>query len=237
MSGGGLFALYKLHLIDAALYEMKQRAAALDLGKAEAAKIKELEADPDGVLATARSLSAELKDLELEQKSFDDKLKKLDADLYGGSIVNPREVENIEKEKSHIRERRDNNDARILELWEEVPVAKEKAASIEGQIAALRQTIAKKQTKAKADHEALQSAYRAKAAERPAALKGVPAPLLAAYDKLREKLGVGMAMVTDDHRCEACGMHVPEKAFEHIIEDRVEQCENCRRILFRLQQG
>lgn len=237
MAGTGLFALYKLHLIDAALYELKQHAAVLDIGRSETARIKQLESDPEGVLSASRTLSAELKDLELEQKTYDDKLKKLDSDLYGGKVVNPREVANIEKEKENIHELRAKNDERILELWDLVPPAKEAAKSIEDQISSLKSAVAKKQVAAKAEHEQMQIRYKATAAKRPELVKAVPVPLLSIYDKLREKLGVGMAMVTNDHRCGACGMHVPEKAFTMIIEDKVTQCENCRRILFRLDQG
>jgi predicted nucleic acid-binding Zn-ribbon protein len=235
MAGTGLLALYKLHLVDSALNDIKQHAGALDLGKAEAAKIKELEADPEGTLTESRKLSVELKDLELEQKSLDDKLKKLDSDLYSGKIVNPREVANIEKEKANIHELRGKIDGRILELWDLVPPAKERASDIEGKISALKETIAKKQAAAKSEHERMQAEFKAKASLRPALTKNVPPLLLTQYEKLREKLGVGMALVTNEHRCSVCGMHVPEKAFAFIIEDKVMQCENCRRILFRLE--
>jgi len=237
MAGSGLFALYKLHLIDSALYEMRQRSQALDLGRGEAEKIRELELDPEGVLVESRKLSVELKDLELEQKSLEDKIKKLDGDLYGGKIINPREIAAIEKDKGLVMEHRSKNDERILELWEILPPAKEIASHLEGEISKLKEMIAKKQAAAKIEHEKLQQAFKLKAAERPAALKDVPPALLEQYEKLRAKLDVGMAMVTDDHRCGSCGMHVPPKAFEFIIEDRVIQCENCRRILFRLQQS
>ncbi|MBS1723604.1 MAG: hypothetical protein JSS66_11690 [Armatimonadetes bacterium] len=237
MAETGLFALYKLHLIDSALYEMKTRAASLDVGRGEAEEIKKLEADPEGTLAASRALSSELKDLELEQKSLEDKLKKLDSDLYGGKVVNPREVENIELEKTHVKDHISRNDARILELWELVPPAKEKASGLEGQISQLKGEIVKKQTAAKEEHARLQAAYKAEAAKRPAALKAVPEPLLTLYEKLREKLGVGMAMVTDAHRCDTCGLPVAEKPFDAVVHDKVVQCEGCRRILFRLQQG
>lgn len=237
MADTGLFALYKLHLVDSSLYEMKQHAAALDVGRAEAAKVRELEADPEGLLTHARQLSAELKDLELQQKGFEDKVKKLDADLFSGKITNPREIAAIEKDKGLVNEQRAKVDARILELWELVPPAKEAAAEIEASISALKETIAKKQVAARAEHEHLQASYKAKAAERAPAAAKVPKPLLDVYEKLRAKLDVGMALVTNDNRCESCGMLVPTKALEHIREDKVTQCEQCRRILFKLQQG
>lgn len=237
MAGNGLFSLYKLHLVDAALYEMKQRAASLDVGKAELARIKEIETDPDGVLGTARALAVELKDHELQQKSLEDKIKKIDSDIYGGKIVNSKEISSLEKERGQVSEQRNKVDSRIMEIWDELPIVQEPAKAHESEIASLNQTIAKKRVAAKAEHEKLQVAYKEKAKLRPAALADVPKALLDQYEKLRAKLDVGMALVTDEHRCASCGMHIPERAFEFIIEDRVTQCENCRRILFRLQQS
>ncbi|MBL8066258.1 MAG: hypothetical protein JNM34_10430, partial [Chthonomonadaceae bacterium] len=157
--------------------------------------------------------------------------------IYGGKVVNQREIAALEKDKSVALDKRAENDARILELWEEIPVAKVVAHTVLEDISKLKLAIAEKQRSAKAEHERLQSDFKAWAAKRPSAFKAVPARLVEQYEKLRVKLDVGMAMVTTDHRCGSCGMHVPEKAFEHISEDRVVQCENCRRILFRLQQG
>ncbi|MBS1715420.1 MAG: hypothetical protein JST30_13910 [Armatimonadetes bacterium] len=237
MADGGLFALYKLHLIDSALYEFQQRAKALDVGRDEAAQIKEIESDPDGVLGTARKLSAEMKDAELEQKGLADKVKKFESDLYGGKVVNPREVENLEKEIASLKERSGKIDDRLLELYEEVPPAKAKAEEAERRISALRGTIAEKQSAAKEEHVRLQEAYKREAAKRATAKAAVPGPLFSLYERIREKSDVGMAMVSDDHRCEACGMPVSEKFFDALVHDKVMQCENCRRILFRLQQG
>lgn len=236
MAESGLFALYKLHLVDSALYEIKQHAAALDVGRGEAAEIKELELDPEGVLTESRKLSGELKDLELQQGTLDDKVKKLDADLYSGKVVNPREIAAIEKDKSLILQQRSKIDARILELWELLPPAREIASDLEGKITKLKDQIAEKQGLAKKEHEKLQADFKAKAAERAPAAKLVPKLLLDQYEKLRSKLDVGMAMVSHDKRCVACGMHVPPKAIVYINEDKVVQCENCRRILFKLQQ-
>lgn len=236
MADSGLFALYKLHLVDSALNDMKQRAAALDMGKAEAAQIKELELDPEGHLTESRKLSAELKDLELEQKSFDDKIKKLDSDLYGGKIVNPKEVQNIEKERKNIVSLRNSHDMRILELWEILPPLKELAAHLEKQISALKTKITEKQNLAKAEHEQIQSAYTAKSKERSPLVKAVPPLLLSQYEKLREKLGVGMVLITNEQRCSVCGMQVSARITAFVVEDKILQCEGCRRILFKLQQ-
>src|SRR5688500_809412 len=114
MAEGDLRKLWKLHLIDTAILEIRARAAALDPGKRIQAQIdalaKELEASP------AKTLGAELSDLELQQKGIASKIAKIEKDLYGGKIVNPREVENLQKEIEALRRQRAGLDERILEL-------------------------------------------------------------------------------------------------------------------------
>ena len=98
MASAELQRLWKLSQIDSGLVEIRHKAAALDPGKKVTAELEELKKQDAEIGGHARKLSADLADLELAQKGIDDKLKKIDKELYGGKIVNPREVENFEKE-------------------------------------------------------------------------------------------------------------------------------------------
>src|SRR5689334_9375648 len=129
MPSSELRRLYKLHLVDQALLEIRKRAAALDPGKKTAAEIQALQKELDE--GPAKRLHSELTDLELKQKGFQDKIAKFEKDLYGGKIVNPREVEAIQKEIGILKRQRGELDERILEIWEELPPAKEKAEKAE----------------------------------------------------------------------------------------------------------
>src|SRR5690348_7343349 len=92
--------LWKLHLIDLSLLEIRKRAAALDPGRKMQGELAALNAVYEAKTAHVKTLSGEQTDLELQQKSIDEKLKKIDKDLYGGKVVNPREVEALQKEIS-----------------------------------------------------------------------------------------------------------------------------------------
>src|SRR5947209_4308261 len=98
MSETDLRNLWKLHLVDYQLLEIRKRAAALDPGKRLMAEIAALNMQLEAKAAHLKTLHGEQTDVELQQKSLDDKLKKIDKELYGGKIVNPREVEAFQKE-------------------------------------------------------------------------------------------------------------------------------------------
>ncbi|OJU65262.1 MAG: hypothetical protein BGO01_15460 [Armatimonadetes bacterium 55-13] len=233
MASAELRRLWKLHLIDVAIYEIRARAASLDPGKKILAEIEALKKTLEDKGGRAKTLSAELQDLELQQKSADDKIAKIDKELYSGKVVNPREVENYEKELESLRKNRGSHDERILELWELVPPAKAEAEKIEKALEAKRAELAEHQKKAVALKNQLESSFKQRMAERPAAAKEVDANLLAKYEAIRKKLdGVGMAEVIKRSQCGACGTLLPERTLQACLDDKVVTCESCHRILY-----
>ncbi|MCW5936554.1 MAG: hypothetical protein KIT11_04525 [Fimbriimonadaceae bacterium] len=236
MADTGLFALYKLHQVDAALFEVRQRAANLDVGKEEAEQMRALQQEGASVIDEAKRLHTEQLDLELQQKSLSDKVARLNKDLFGGSVVSSKEAEAIEKEIESVKKHISDIDDRLLELYEKIPIAQEAAKEYTDRIDAIRIEAMGKQTTAKARHEEFQAQYKSIVAKRAKLAKAVPPDLLFSYERLRDKLGTGMSTITLLKECAACGMHVPERALEMVALDRVVHCEQCKRILFQLQQ-
>lgn len=236
MADSGLFALYQLHKVDSALHELRQKAATLDVGREAQRQMQEVARQGQPAMSEAKSLSSELKDLELLQKSLADKSERLNKELYGGSVVNAKEADAIQKEIASIKAQVSRNDDRIMELYELVPASQERAKVFEDRIRELRAVVEERVSAIKSDHEALQTEYQKVGSGRSKLVAQVPASLMSLYDRLREKLGTGMSLITNEQRCSACGVHVAEKSFDQVLHDRVVQCEQCRRILFRLQQ-
>ena len=123
-------ALHNLHLLDVAIVEIRRRAAALDPGKAIQAEINKLQAQYDEVGGQYKALHGEQADLELHQKAIDNKVAQIEKELYGGKVVNSREVENLNKDIAAHKKRRSDLDERLFELLELVPPAKEAADAI-----------------------------------------------------------------------------------------------------------
>ncbi len=233
MSELDLRKLHQLHLIDLAIHEIKKRAAALDPGRAIQAHIDRLQAELDDKGGVAKALSQELKDLELKQKGIDDKLKKIDAELYSGKVVSSREIESLEKEVVILKRQRGEIDERLLELWELVPPAKTLAETIEKAIAAKKVELGEFQKQVMVAKSQLEAEFKAKSAQRPVAAKEVPPLLLSRYDAIRQKAaGVGMADIDRNGYCGMCGTHLPEKLIESARVGRVALCESCHRILY-----
>ncbi|MFY9233685.1 MAG: C4-type zinc ribbon domain-containing protein [Fimbriimonadaceae bacterium] len=234
MPAGDLLKLWKLHQIDAAILEIRGKAAALDPGRAIQAQLDALAGELAIKGGEAKALSGELTDLELHQKQLADKISKIEKDLYGGKVVNPREVENLQKEIDSLRRQRAADDGRILELWELVPPAKAASEAIEKSIASKQADLAAHQKKVMAVKQQLEAEFKQQSAARPAAAAEVPRPLLDRYDSIRQKnAGTGMARInTKTSTCGICGMKLPTKTIESAKEDRLVTCESCHRILY-----
>ncbi|HSI72050.1 MAG TPA: C4-type zinc ribbon domain-containing protein [Fimbriimonas sp.] len=234
MASPEISRLWKLAQVDRALAEIRVRAAALDVGQKIQAEITAIEKEEAEVGGTARSLRSELADLELQQKSIDDKIKRIDKELYGGKIVNPREVENFEKEIAGLKKQRGKADERILELWELLPPAEAAASGVQKRLEDKKQQLAERRKKAVQEKGMLEADYKKYTALRPELAEAVKNPtLLARYDSLRQRhSGLGMAEVTRKQSCGVCGTNLPERTIQMLKDDKLVTCESCHRILY-----
>src|ERR687886_568955 len=65
---------------------------------------------------TLHRLTAEQKDNELKEEAIETKRKNYQQRLYQGSVTNPKELSNIEREIEALGRQRSDLDGRILEL-------------------------------------------------------------------------------------------------------------------------
>ena len=233
MASADLQRLWKLAQIDNGLVQIRLKAATLDVGKRIMAEIAELQKQEVEIGGRAKKLSGELTDLEIAQKGIDDKLKRIDKELYGGKIVSSREVENLEKEVAALKRQRDANDEKILALWEIVPPAKEAAAKLEAKIAEKQKQLIDRRKAALTEKATLEADFARLTKARPDATKGISPGLMNRYDGIRNRMdGVGMAEVTRKKTCSVCGTVIPERAVQSLIEDKVVTCESCHRMFY-----
>lgn len=231
MASSDIRRLWKLHLVDAALADIRAKAASLDVGKRVQAEIDGLKAKLDAT--GVKSLTTEQQDLELQQKTIDDKVAKFEKELYGGKVVNPREVENFEKEISMLKKQKEALDERLLQIWDKLPPLKSEADKIEKGIEERKSALLAVQKKAVELKAKLESDFKTKSAERPLLAKDQNPTLLAKYETIRKNHGgIGMAEVIKRRQCGACGTLLPERTLQACLDDRTVSCESCHRILY-----
>lgn len=224
--------LWELGKIDRALLQIRQRLANLDIGGKIAAEIQVLKAKDAEIGGEAKALHAEQRDIELRQKSLQDKIAKIDKELYTHKIMSAREVENLEKEKGALRRQIERDDERLLELFDIVPPAQEAAKKTAAAIEQAEVRLTERQERAKQEKVLLEQEFARLTALRPEKAKIVPAPMLARYDMVRQKSnGIGMVEVLGTS-CGGCGTNLPERTLQALREDKLATCEACHRLLY-----
>lgn len=228
-----LAKLYKLHQVDAAIVEIRKRAAALDPGRELIARIAAITKDHEAKQAEAHRISAEVSDTELSQKALEDKIKKFDKELYGGSVVNPKEVEAIQKEIVFLKKQRSDLDEKLLGLWDLLPTAQkaeEQSRELLDRANAALMLHQKEVMKVKTE---LESEFKKQNALLPELVKNVDSALLKQYNSIKERAGgIGMSEITPKGTCGKCGTVLPERVLVAVKEDKLTICESCHRILF-----
>ncbi|MFN3728990.1 MAG: zinc ribbon domain-containing protein [Fimbriimonadaceae bacterium] len=232
MTSEDLRRLWKLHLLDAAIFDLKAQAAGLDPGRAINARLKAQSDERDHLAAEYHRLHGEQTDLELRIKGLQDKFAKLDRTLYGGTVVNPKEVETYKAEMESIKAQEAEATNRVLELMDQTPTAKAAMEAAEARVKSLRSELAEHQKQIKETHAELEREFHARRAQRAAVAAEIPANALNPYETIRKKHG-GIAMAEAvGATCGACGMNLPTKTVEMVKERRYVSCQACGRILY-----
>ncbi len=233
MASDDLRRLWNLAQIDNALNEIRKKAANLDVGQRIQKELDLLNTDFSEKNKVSTALSSELKDLELKQKTFEDKISKSDKTLYGGQVVNPREVEALKAEIESLKKQRDASDERILELYELVPPAKKLADAAEAKVAVKKKELSERRQVAIKEKEQLEKSYKEYATARPEKAKIVSPTLLARYEAIAKGHGgIGMVQALKTGHCGGCGMHLAERTMQMLKDEKTITCEACHRILY-----
>jgi predicted nucleic acid-binding Zn-ribbon protein len=180
-------------------------------------------------------------ELAKQQKRVDDEVELLkekrqgfDQKLYGGTVTNPRELQDLQEEI-------DSLGRRISQLEDEELAIMEQVEPVEAELVALS-TTAEQRATVLADAEVrltdaraeLAAALEAEGAVRDEAARPVPADLLGEYEQLRAgRGGIGVAKLTGA-QCGGC--HLTLSAMEaarlrKLPDGEFGHCEECGRIL------
>jgi predicted nucleic acid-binding Zn-ribbon protein len=161
------------------------------------------------------------------------KLREAEGKLYGGSLHNPKELQDLQRDTEALRRHLATLNDRLLEamlVQEEsektVATAKVEAELREAERRAATASLVEERTKLEADVER-------HALEREPMLAGVPAEDLALYARLRQSSGgVAVAAVVDG-ACGVCGLVLSASGAQEVRSAAAPlRCRQCGRVLY-----
>ena len=201
-------------------------AAAAALADAEAAVAAET-ATRDDLARQQKRVDDEVETLKAKRQGFDQK-------LYGGTVSNPRELQDLQEEIDSLSRRISQLEDEELEIMEQVEPVEASLVELTATAEQRRTVLADAEVRLIAAEAELAAEIDAETAVRTEAAAPVPAELLGEYEKLRSgRGGVGVARLTGT-QCGGC--HLTLSAVEvatmrKLPDGEFGHCEECGRIL------
>jgi hypothetical protein len=228
-SAADLFALQEIDLRRdarrAVIADIESRLEETDELRAARQAVEDAQDDLKGLQRLQRNLDARLADL-------DARLKPLETRMYDGSVRNPKELTDMQKELDHFKKQRSKLDDEGLELIEAVD---ETAKLLARQRETLRRTEANWQQEQRELIErksVAESEYATLEGQRGSQTAEMDRGMLGLYETLRvSKAGRAVALVVRG-QCQGCHITLPTHLVQRLRGGGVlVQCPNCERIL------
>jgi uncharacterized protein len=213
----------------------------------EIAEITTLQGKRTDVENLARDARIVVDDLTTEQQKVDADVEAVrarrtrDRDrMDQGLVTNPKDLERMQHELESLERRISSLEDDELEVMEKLEEAQAELAKLEGMVAEADEQMAELATTRDEKLTGLDDELAKVTADRGPAVDGLPADLLALYDRLREqKGGVGAAELRA-RQCGGCRLTLDAAELGRIRglpADEVVRCEECQRILVRTSES
>jgi len=224
--------LFQLQQIDTQLDQSRGRLGEIDAALSDNTVVRKATArlkKADDTLTKARLA---LKRAEQEVQAQQDKIEKNQKALYGGSVRNPKELEDLQMESGALQRYLSVLEDRQLEAMIAFEEAQGDQQEAESTLAQVKKEVAAQNTDLSAEQEVLLAEVAQLEGQRNTALQDIAPDLLATYEKLRKKrFGVAVTGLRDGS-CGACGsVLTAAQAQEARSPSKVTHCDTCGRIL------
>jgi predicted nucleic acid-binding Zn-ribbon protein len=159
--------------------------------------------------------------------------------IDAGQVTNPKDLERLQAELANIDRRISVLEDEELEVMEQLETASAEAAEYDAKIAAIDEQIATLTTQRAERAAGAEQELADVAAERGPATEGMPADLMALYDRLREQHGIGAGELRA-RQCGGCRLTVEPAELARIRaaqSNEVVRHEECGVILVRTAES
>lgn len=224
--------LYQLQQIDSQIDQMSARLAEIEQLLAENTNLRKAAALAQK--AQEHFKAAQKSQAQAEQKVSEQRIKieQSEATLYGGSIHNPKELQNLQKEVAALKRFLETLEERQIETMLTTDEAQQKNQEAQKILHKYRLQAERQQASLKGERAHLRQQTAQLHAQREAALPAIAAEDIALYERVRQqRSGVAVARVKDQ-ACGACGatltaaLHQAARSPSQIVF-----CDSCGRIL------
>ena len=232
------------------MQELDARAAQLRHQRANLPEISEIatlqgkRTDVENLARDARivvaDLSEEQRKVDVDVEAVKTRRKRDRERMDQGLVTNPKDLERMQHELESLERRIASLEDDEIEVMERLEDAQAELAKLEGMVAEADEQIAALTVTRDERLAAIDEQLAEVEAKRGPAVDGLPADLLALYDRLREQKGGLGAAALRARECGGCRLALDPAELGRIRAlpvDEVVRCEECQRILVRTPES
>jgi predicted nucleic acid-binding Zn-ribbon protein len=174
-------------------------------------------------------------DVEAVRNRVDRDQKRLDS----GQVSSPKDLASLQSEIVSLRRRQADLEEIVLEIMERRETADTLVTTLKSDRDKVTATLRAAEDRRDAAFGEIDKEQAEIQGRRSSVVEDIPADLLALYEKLREQMGIGAAMLHGG-RCLGCRTSLSIAELNRIraaVPDEVVRCEECRRILVRTAES
>ncbi len=225
--------LYNLQEIDRGIVRAHERISEVE------AKLEDDAAVQKGTRVVEQA-EANLNDVRTEHSSADHavqsqraKIKQNEEALYGGSVTNPKELEDLQMEQESLKRYLVTLEDRLLEAMMELDEAEAAYENADAELDLIKVQSAAENADLVSEKETLEADIERLHNEREAILGNISDEDLERYEKFQERFdGVAIAEVSGGN-CSICGVDLSRSKLQKIQSgSELIRCSQCNRILY-----
>lgn len=185
-------------------------------------------------------LDREQKRLEADVEQVRSRSARDEARLTSGQFSNPKELQSLQQEVQSLARRQGDLEEQVLEVMEQRETADAGLDDVRRTAAEVETELAGAQQRRDAAFGEIDAEITERQAERAVMVGGLPADLLALYERIRTQLGGTGAAMLRHGRCEGCRMELASTELSRArtaAPDEVLRHEECGRILVRTAES
>ncbi|MBM3948522.1 MAG: hypothetical protein FJ312_04635 [SAR202 cluster bacterium] len=226
-------SLYELQEVDLRLAAVEKSLVDVRAKLADNSAVNAVKARLARVQEALDASSVQRRTLEREAEDFREKLKRMDAKLYSGTVTNPRESEAIQKEKVFTLGQQQENDNRLLEVMVAIEEAQANKGKLTEELVRLQTEREASIVDLKAEEEELAREAAELTQERAEKSEDIPPVEMARYESLRKSRGGQAIAKVVGGVCQGCRVALPSGELQRVKSGQgTVQCNSCRRLLF-----
>jgi len=228
--------LYELQQIDLTLRKNKQRLQAIAGELANHAPVKRAQKVVKTAGIKLKPLQSEMRDLELQVQSTEQKRKSSEQHLYSGAVSNPKELQDIEQNIASLKRWQSELEDKQLELMMAVESAGEALHLAEEALQTVMNKAAASNQDLLSEKETLESDIIKLNAQRETVTVQLEQSHLDLYQGMQADMAFRpIATLNDERTCSTCGVQQTTIHAQAIRQsDDLMRCASCNRILIAI---